>query len=201
MYILPFGLWLHVPCKGHIMVADYKEGGALNAPLLESLLKPSISVLKEPSIRGVEATNAAVTSVLNSSGSISRSVAVAASGLFLDIANASKSIPGGIQLETASAMLESAGLVLEVASSHRQLSAQLRAATSAIGEAALNAASIGETITAAAPGGLELTLKKDSRSSVANKASQVGAFRLPALGDKVLNGGMRRLKNTHVHHR
>jgi hypothetical protein len=143
-------------------IAGVSADGALSETFLD--IVSNSSTLSDWSIGKIDATSAAVDKVHNSTGSarhIRGAVTAKAANLIFDIATASTSLSGGIQVEVASNILDSVDMLFTIdmapggtpSKSAAALSARLQDATSSIGDALAKDAFVGEAISVVAAGG------------------------------------------------
>ncbi|CAK0837586.1 unnamed protein product [Prorocentrum cordatum] len=205
-------------------VADSSSSGSqeFSGILLDTL--SGSGALSDPDPESVDATTAALASIVTSASTVHSThaggnatetsqevvmemeVATKAANLVSDIAVAAKGLEEGMQVATATLLINSVGTLLNTATAtpattgenstyatdgnalsdeevaqQKALSGQLRQATEAIGDAVIKATPLGETVTMNTTTGLQLNIMKTDNGALAAHGASVGGFTLPPM--------------------
>ncbi|CAK0900611.1 unnamed protein product [Prorocentrum cordatum] len=213
-------------------VADSSRGGnqEFTSSLLDTMLDSG--ALADPSREGIDASTNTLVSVVASGATVRPSlsnvhsndtaeevvmdvqVAAKAASLVADIAAAARGLSEGLEVGTATLLVNSVAILLNTATAEvadngtastgggavsdeqvaeqRGLSTQLQQAADAIGDAVVQGASAGETVTMNSSG-LQLNVMKAESDVLATQGASVGGFTLPPMpgfapGMRLLSG-------------
>jgi len=213
-------------------VADSSRGGnqEFTSSLLDTMLDSG--ALADPSREGIDASTNTLVSVVASGATVRPTlsnvnsndtaeevvmdvqVAAKAASLVADIAAAARGLSEGLEVGTATLLVNSVAILLNTATAEvadngtastgggavsdeqvaeqRGLSTQLQQAADAIGDAVVQGASAGETVTMNSSG-LQLNVMKAESDVLATQGASVGGFTLPPMpgfapGMRLLSG-------------